>query len=378
MVSLLLLQESALATKNAILTEMLNQRGHTSWSPEKNEAWAPQILRYATGLPLPSSNGTPTDGGNDDSVKPEPGLWNAPLEITKPTATKTNKRDEFSRWLSGKDMIDREINRIWRTYLDVQAPCQVTTADIVLERTKIRAKYFTLYGPDMFAEAMLEPMFCIQRDIVCRFVKSDEYLRMERLFATCQPLPPPHKLDAPPTRSLFTLSDVEFLADRRFTCREMVSDRMLYHQFLNYLSRRHSGHALLGVRLLTLFEECMVEKDWEHAEEIAWEIYRYFVAEGSAFEIETDDLDRKETLRCLAKPKMNMFDAIKIIICTQLKCHFEKFRTTATYDGTSSPLNDKYDPLPLINNMIPSSFFQQYWLFFCSYLLSPLFSPAIC
>ena len=339
MVSLLLLQESAIATKNAITTEILSQRGRTSWSPEKNETWTPKILRYATGLPLPSSGDTPsTDEGSDDSVKPVPDLWNVPLEKTK-FPTKGNKRDEFSRWLSGKDLIDREINRIWRTYLDVHAPCQVTASDCVLERTKIRAKYFTLYGPDMFAEAILEPKFCIQRDIVCRFMKSEEYKRMERLLIASQPLPEGHTLDAPPpTQRLFTMNDVEFLDHRRFSCREMVSDSLLYHQFLNYLLRRHSAHALLGVRLLTIFEEHMVGKDWEHAEEIAWEIYRYFVAQGAAFEIITDDLDRKEILRSLAIPKMHMFDSIKIIVCTQLKGLFENFRITATYDGTLNHL----------------------------------------
>ena len=351
MVSLLLLQESALATQQAQSTEQLYQRGRTSWSPEKNEMWTPKLLRYATGLPLRSSdNGTPTDGDNgDDSVKPEPSpsdRWLLPLEkfiYNKSTPpTKLNKRDDFSRWLSGKDAIDREINRIWRTYLDVQAPCQVTTTDAVLERTKIRAKYFTLYGPDMFAEATLAPLFCIQRDIICRFMKSEEYKRMERFFTASYPLPEAHRLEAtPPTRSLFTISDLEFLTDRKFTCREMVSDHLLYHQFLNYLSRRHCAHALLGVRLLSIFEEHMLGKEYHQAEEIAWEIYRYFVAKGSAYEIQTNEMDRKEILRSLAKPKIQMFDSIKIVVCTQLKGLFEKFRTTATYDGTLN--NDEMD-----------------------------------
>ena len=53
-------------------------------------------------------------------------------------------------------MIDKEIVRIWKTYLDIDAVRLITGAPTVLKRTRMRAKYSALYGPDIFAEALID------------------------------------------------------------------------------------------------------------------------------------------------------------------------------------------------------------------------------
>ena len=53
-------------------------------------------------------------------------------------------------------MIDKEIVRIWKTYLDIDAVRLITVAPTVLKRTRMRAKYSALYGPDIFAEALID------------------------------------------------------------------------------------------------------------------------------------------------------------------------------------------------------------------------------
>ena len=75
------------------------------------------------------------------------------------------------------------------------------------------------------------------------------------------PLPPGETLDCPPpSRSLFTVADLDMLPHRRFTCRELVSDRLLYQHFQEYLAMQGGRDKLLGVRMLSIFEERITVK----------------------------------------------------------------------------------------------------------------------
>ena len=134
--------------------------------------------------------------------------------------------------------------------------------------------------------------------ILPRFMNSPEHAKMLEFVDGSEPLPNGSSLDVPPPyRSIYTVMDLDILPTKKFSCRELVSDRLLYHQFYTYL-RQHDVHdSLLGVRMLTIFEERITVKDWEHADQVAWEIYRYFVAPDSSFAVEIDDIELKEILR---------------------------------------------------------------------------------
>ena len=123
-------------------------------------------------------------------------------------------------------------------------------------------------------------------------------MKMCDFLTRCEILPPKSTLEVPPPyRLIYTMADMDILPTKKFSCRELVSDRLLYHQFYTYLRQRNAHDSLLGVRMLTIFEERITVKDWEHAEQVAWEIYRYFVAHGSCFEMKIEQLERKEILR---------------------------------------------------------------------------------
>ena len=241
----------------------------------------------------------------------------------------------WPRNLAGKDLIDREIDRIWWTYLVDEAPRQVCVSQGILDRTRIRAKYFSLYGPDIFAEALLDPYRTMRADIVGRFMKSPECQDMFAFLSKPAPGPLPAAMscaDVPPaTVSLFTYDDEDFLRCRSFSLRELVVDRYLYQQFHAYLSPLNMHVPLLGVRLLTIFEERVLANDHARAEEVAWQIYRYFVAKGAPHEVPLGVMDHKVVLLALTKPFMGMFKALKMHLCAMLVKHFEKYKLTEAY-----------------------------------------------
>jgi len=203
------------------------------------------------------------------------------------------------------------------------------------------------------------------------------------------PLPPGETLDCPPpSRSLFTIADLDMLPHRRFTCRELVSDRLLYQHFQEYLAMQGGRDKLLGVRMLSIFEERITVKvqhvstsrgaggslitlqfahspcplfpssphtvtrrtrrqDWSYAEEVAWDIYCYFVAPGAAYEVPLEARVFREIQRCLASPHAHMFDALSAVLCAALKGRFQvRFHAPGPLASLLSPPPCPVAPLP--------------------------------
>jgi hypothetical protein len=274
--------------------------------------------------------------GNDDKTAAKD-VDKVGVKVTPKDANKTY----WPRKQISQDVIEKEIVRIWKTYLDLDAPRLVTVTDTVLKRTRLRAKYSALYGPDIFAEILLDVVKQFKQGVLVRFLTSSEHTRMINFLTDSDPLPGPLTLEVPPPyRALFRIEDMDILANKQFSCRELVSDSLLYHQFFSYLRLRDCHESLLGVRLLTIFEERVTVKDLDHAEQVAWEIYRYYVAQGSPFEVPIDDMERKEVQRSLGKPRMNTFDPVKRILCITLRTNFEEFKKTETYEGLNALIVD--------------------------------------
>jgi hypothetical protein len=283
-----------------------------------------------------------------------------PQDPTGSPSGRTMSSPTWPRNQAGKDLIDREIDRIWWTYLVEEAPRQVCVSQGILDRTRIRAKYFTMYGPDIFAEALLDPYLTMRTDIICRFVKSQEYRDMIRFLDKSYPLPAvSDSMEVPPaTVSLFTFDDEDFLRCRSFSLRELVVDRHLYGQFLAYLCPLNLHIPLLGVRLLTIFEERVLANDEPRAEEAAWEIFRYFVAKGAPHEVELGVMDYKVVLLALTKPFMGMFKALKVHLCAQLVKHFEDYKGTEAYRSLSKVVIDILKKQGQSNQIIVKAGFQ--------------------
>jgi len=64
-------------------------------------------------------------------------------------------------------------------------------------------------------------------------------------------------------------------------------------------------------------------QDWSHAEEVAWDIYCYFVAPGAAYEVNLQARAFREIQRCLASPHAHMFDTLSAVLCAALKDRFQ-------------------------------------------------------
>lgn len=64
-------------------------------------------------------------------------------------------------------------------------------------------------------------------------------------------------------------------------------------------------------RQIRRFEELALEKKADELKEFAWDLYLYFIAPGSPFEVSCTNLDRKSVQLRLGCPIKSMFEPIK-------------------------------------------------------------------
>jgi hypothetical protein len=64
-------------------------------------------------------------------------------------------------------------------------------------------------------------------------------------------------------------------------------------------------------RQIRRFEELVLEKKPDDLKEFAWDLYLYFIAPGSPFEVSCTNLDRKSVQLRLGCPIKTMFEPIK-------------------------------------------------------------------
>lgn len=98
-------------------------------------------------------------------------------------------------------------------------------------------------------------------------------------------------------------------------------------------------------------------QDWSHAEEVAWDIYCYFVAPGAAYEVPLEARVFREIQRCLASPHAHMFDALSAVLCAALK---DRFQVRLNAPGHSALASSVAPPPP------------------CPVAPSPLLPPVSC
>jgi hypothetical protein len=190
-----------------------------------------------------------------------------------------------------------------------------------------------LYGPSVFEEACLDPIKTMTKDILPRFLQSNIYRRMVEDVATCDPPPPAADLKVPPpgSRLLTSASLDHFYDSRRFTLDEIVGCLQLYNVFLAFLRRRVCAENLICVRMIAIFQEQMRAGDVVDGQRTALNIYRYFVAPRSAFEVSLHHVKRKQTQYAIAQPKIDTFDHVHHSAYEQLKVHFDQFVQTPEY-----------------------------------------------
>jgi hypothetical protein len=227
---------------------------------------------------------------------------------------------------------EQMILSIWDRFLSDTSPTEVCVSPHILANTKRRISHLDLYGPEVFREALVEPLKTIQRDTLPRFFKSKLYDKMKMFLAASRPLPTADSLRVPaPSYGLLSVLTAEDLAQKEFDLNEILLDGLLYDEFLKYLRAKFCSENLLCVRMILLFEENVRIKDFITAEQQAWDICNYFVVSGSAYEVGLSHRRRKEVLLSLARPNALLFAPLKRFIMKELRTSFELFKRTHEY-----------------------------------------------
>ena len=242
-----------------------------------------------------------------------------------------------------RESVEARISELCAIYINEASPKEICSSNIVRENTLRRAKLFSIYGPEVFMEALQDPIKTMKRDVLPRFLASDAYSKMNARLFSCETLPTAESLDAiPPKSSLIDscrLDDIPL--DRLFTLNEIVNCKYLYQEFLVYLRQQVCSENLLCVRMVDIFKEQLEENNTAAAEDEAWTIYRYFVASGAAFEVSISYVSRKQLMRSLAKPAINTFDEIRKSAYNILLAQFNQFKFNDQYLQLASFLRTK-------------------------------------
>jgi hypothetical protein len=211
-----------------------------------------------------------------------------------------------------------------------------------------RLQYLHLYGPEVFEESLIDPLKTMKRDIMPRFLRSSFYteLLLVQELLQKQPIASELELPIPPTSLTFERSELigPHGEHRTFQLNEIVSNRFLYLKFLSYLQECYCSENLICYRLITLFEEKYPlananssgsrssDNENKHAlSKIAWDIYRYFVAEDSPYEVSLEYSSRKAIRLQLAKPSLTCFEKVKKSVYNMLKTYFTSYKNKPEY-----------------------------------------------
>jgi Regulator of G protein signaling domain len=235
------------------------------------------------------------------------------------------------------------IKNVWEEYLSDDSPTQICLSSEVLRKTKFRIEHLHIYGPQVFGETLLDPIKTIRRDILPRFMKSPIYRNLNTHLASTDPLPIASSLvcPSPPVKLIFDDIFMSRLDSYSFILDDMLCDKYLFEQFLNFLKAQYSAENLLCVRMINIFEEKFGEGNVGVTNDQAWEVYKYFVAPGSAFEVSCSHPVRKRVMLSLGKSSANDFQDVKKSALVMLAVKYESFQSSSTFAGLKQLLRNK-------------------------------------
>ena len=249
-----------------------------------------------------------------------------------------------------KPTIGKMAQAIWDEFLSDTAKSQIFMSAKVATNTKRRMLLLDLYGPDIFSEALLDPINTINNDILPRFLASKSKVDMDqriqllktKLTQSDIQIPPP--VDDPllkkNKRSSFTMRKV-------FSLYEMLNNRTLYNEFLKYLQPELLQGNLLCIRMINMFEDLCMEESSEslvEATDCAWKIYQYFLAKGAPYEMSLQSKYKKEIMISLAKVHLQMFDELEKFAMSALTFNFNNYKTTDDYNNLKELLEKQISP----------------------------------
>eukprot|EP01041_Mallomonas_annulata_P010736 gene10736-22430_t len=232
-----------------------------------------------------------------------------------------------------RESISFDIQTIWDQFLSNDSSTQICLSLECLRRTQFRINNLHAYGTEVFGEALIDPIKTINRDILPRFMKSTIYRNLNVRLAHVDPLPLAATLEVAAPANSF-LDDDAFMANadsHSYTLDEILNDKYLYEAFLDYLKAQFCPENLLCVRMIQIFEDLLAEKNIIGANDQSWEIYKYFIAPGSAFEVSCHSRVRKDIMLSLSKNAPGDFDKVRKAAYTMLTANFASFQSTSNY-----------------------------------------------
>mmetsp|Transcript_29453 Transcript_29453/g.28168 ORF Transcript_29453/g.28168 Transcript_29453/m.28168 type:complete len:410 (-) Transcript_29453:199-1428(-) len=282
---------------------------------------------------------TAVDHFRDEFFNVDKDMWSASWRDIDSEVENSEKEGKLfsDTWNSEVNMmaIKTNIDSILHEYIFDHAQHQVCISKCFISKTMKRIDLLNLYGPHVFEEAVLDPIKTMRKDVLPRFFQSNDYDAMIFNLASCDPLPPASSIrQTPPRKHVLNNNPLEyFTVDRKFTLEQMLIAEVLYHFFRVYLERIHASENLLCVRMIDYYDELIKKTETkEEAGEIAWMIYQYFVAPGSAFEVSTMHADRKILMESLSMLKIGMFSRVRKTAYVVLEVNFVLFQGSKEYN----------------------------------------------
>lgn len=274
-----------------------------------------------------------------EALKPDKALWPGNYkEIDNLVAIDPSKE---WKWRSRINLtsVNEHIKYIYDNFINEGAENQICVSTAVMKRTNERVALVAAYGRETFHEISIDPFRTLEKDILPRFVTSALYRTLCDRLDMLTHLPSGDTLVVePPANETDLVMGSAFGVDRQFSLDEIIETKFLYTAFLNNLRAKMSSENLLCKRLIIIFKEKLGASNTAAAEAIAWDIYRYFVAAHSAFEVSLEYAHKTELKFNLAKPILSMFDSLNRSVTEQLNSNFSEFKRTNTYANLARDL----------------------------------------
>jgi hypothetical protein len=240
-----------------------------------------------------------------------------------------------------EEFINMIMSDIWDNFIFPDGDTPAFFPSEVVRRTRRRMKLVAHYGPQVFEESTMDHVRNIHREIRPQFLHSPHYQELRRRMKALVRLPTEKDFSIPyPLGTMLAYSEEEdFPDDRIFSLDEILTCRILFEKFLAYLTDSYNSECLLCYRKILTFRARM-ERGFEATDE-SWDIYRYFIAPGSTYEVSCNQQTRKKIMLELAEPKASTYDEVLKTVAGSLGMAYSEYSSTPEYAGLSRYMRNK-------------------------------------
>ncbi|KAL0590293.1 hypothetical protein ABG067_001540 [Albugo candida] len=218
---------------------------------------------------------------------------------------------------------------IWAEFLSTNSPSEVSLPSEDRLITMERLKFPGVYRQNLFEVAVKDAVKTLQKDTLGRFLKSPQFKDMESVFrAALEKMSTDTLEDAAFDNDLPTkivLTEERINSSSEYSLDEILNDKILFQEMLEYLENKFKAENLKCTHHILRFEHLADRKIGDDLKAYAWNIYLYFLAPGSPFEVSCTALDRKFAQLRLGCPERSMFQPIKDSTLAVLKQDVKPF-----------------------------------------------------